>query len=298
MNCESDQPPIIKRRIEARKAEAFSKTDRILALITPALAGVAGEVDWDDAPLNTRLWCVYGADCFPTVFACQIKDHPQVGRVVWGFSIHRRAAGYRTLGTGREWALKNNARFFLTPDAASLHLFKLFQALDTLKAGAPGLSGRTAETLAQIISRKAALSAAEPAPVALDEGATLTGWDREICTGCSSSLSISDIKKGGFVSCCPERRMVKVSELVEAFEASRRAHPSPPPAAQDDRLWAWDALAKRPGWEISFSGDDEEDGWSVHSVAGGVNDREWTELARADTPLEAVLSALKSEAAK
>lgn len=73
------------------------------------------------------------------------------------------------------------------------------------------------------------------------------------------------------------------------------AHPSPP---ADDALRvaveAWDELAKRPSWEINFSGFDEEDGWSVHSVTGGVNDREWDELARAETPLEAVLAALKA----
>lgn len=61
---------------------------------------------------------------------------------------------------------------------------------------------------------------------------------------------------------------------------------------------AWDELAKRPSWEINFSGFDEEDGWSVHSVTGGVNDREWDELARAETPLEAVLAALKAGGVK
>ena len=72
---------------------------------------------------------------------------------------------------------------------------------------------------------------------------------------------------------------------------------STPPANDALRVAveAWDELAKRPSWEISFSGFDEEDGWSVHSVTGGVNDREWDELARADTPLEAVLAALKAE---
>jgi len=94
-----------------------------------ALAATSGggEVDWDDAPLNTPIWCVYGAECFPTVFACQIKDHPQVGRVIWGFSIYRRASGYRTLGTGREWAVKNDAHLFLTQADAFAHISNLFQ---------------------------------------------------------------------------------------------------------------------------------------------------------------------------
>lgn len=48
------------------------------------------------------------------------------------------------------------------------------------------------------------------------------GWDYEICTGCSASLSLADIKAGGHVSCCPERRMVTVQALVDAYEAQRK----------------------------------------------------------------------------
>lgn len=48
------------------------------------------------------------------------------------------------------------------------------------------------------------------------------GWDYEICTGCSASLTASDIKAGGHVSCCPERRMVTVQALVDAYEAQRK----------------------------------------------------------------------------
>ena len=50
-----------------------------------------------------------------------------------------------------------------------------------------------------------------------DEGAAT--WDREICTGCSSSISMDEIKARGIVSCCPDRRMVKVWDLVRAYEA-------------------------------------------------------------------------------
>ncbi|SPU44280.1 hypothetical protein [Brevundimonas diminuta] len=48
------------------------------------------------------------------------------------------------------------------------------------------------------------------------------GWDYEICTGCSASLTASDIKAGGHVSCCPDRRMVTVRDLVDAYEAQRK----------------------------------------------------------------------------
>lgn len=49
------------------------------------------------------------------------------------------------------------------------------------------------------------------------------GWDYEICTGCSASLTMADIKASGKVSCCPDRRMVTVRELVDAYDARRVA---------------------------------------------------------------------------
>jgi hypothetical protein len=57
------------------------------------------------------------------------------------------------------------------------------------------------------------------------------GWDYEICTGCSASLTMADIKASGKVSCCPDRRMVTVRELVDAYDARRKEKPplSPPP---------------------------------------------------------------------
>ena len=50
-----------------------------------------------------------------------------------------------------------------------------------------------------------------------NEGAA--AWDREICTGCTSSLSIADIKARGIVSCCPDRHMVRIGDLVDAYTA-------------------------------------------------------------------------------
>lgn len=57
------------------------------------------------------------------------------------------------------------------------------------------------------------------------------GWDYKICTGCSASLSIEEIAASGKVSCCPDRRMVTVRELVDAYEArtTTKAPLSPPP---------------------------------------------------------------------
>lgn len=77
-----------------------------------------------------------------------------------------------------------------------------------------------------------------------------------------------------------------------------RTHPSPPPAADADRVRAWDAFAANINWELShgYPDGEEEDGcWMVHSANGGRNDREWTLIGRGETPLDAALAALKSE---
>jgi hypothetical protein len=85
-----------------------------------------GWVDWDDAPFDTTLWGVFGSDCFPTIFACQIKNHPQAGRVIWGFSVHEGEPGFRTLGTGAEWAEEHDLCLFRTREAAFAHVAGLF----------------------------------------------------------------------------------------------------------------------------------------------------------------------------
>lgn len=85
-----------------------------------------GEVTWATAPIGETLWGVYGPDCFPTVFACRLKDYPGAGRAIWGFSVYRRQRGFRTLGTGKDWAEKNGLRLFLTRAAAFSHIASLF----------------------------------------------------------------------------------------------------------------------------------------------------------------------------
>ena len=54
------------------------------------------------------------------------------------------------------------------------------------------------------------------------------GWDYKICTGCSASLTIEEIAASGKLSCCPDRRMVTVRDLVDAYDAQRT-----PPARED-----------------------------------------------------------------
>jgi len=76
-----------------------------------------------------------------------------------------------------------------------------------------------------------------PVPAAPDQpqaSARAWGWDYEICTGCSASLTAADTKAGGHVSCCPDRRMVTVRDLVAAYDAQRK-----PQAREDAQPVAW-----------------------------------------------------------
>jgi hypothetical protein len=64
------------------------------------------------------LWAVYGHDCFPSLIACIVSGTPG-NLAVWGYSVYRRAGGYRTLGQSLEkWSGSNNARFFANQDDA------------------------------------------------------------------------------------------------------------------------------------------------------------------------------------
>lgn len=93
---------------------------------SPDLPLSDGEVTWATAPIGETLWGVYGPDCFPTVFACRLRDYPGAGRAIWGFSVYRRQRGFRTLGTGKDWAEKNGLRLFLTRAGAFNHIASLF----------------------------------------------------------------------------------------------------------------------------------------------------------------------------
>lgn len=80
----------------------------------------------DPQYLDTPLWCVYGPDCFPTMFACRINNAS--GRpAIWGYSVYKRSPGYRTLG--REvrggWVEEHNAKFFTSQDNAIDYLREL-----------------------------------------------------------------------------------------------------------------------------------------------------------------------------
>jgi hypothetical protein len=71
------------------------------------------------------IWCVYGPDCFPTLFCCKINAR-NGELTVWGYSVYRRSPGFRTLGVElTKWADERVAAFFAEHEAALAHLAKL-----------------------------------------------------------------------------------------------------------------------------------------------------------------------------
>lgn len=62
-------------------------------------------------------------------------------------------------------------------------------------------------------------------------------------------------------------------------------------AKRDAARKAWNWLAQNPSHELSYEGW-EEDEWHVHRVNGPRSDREWTLVARGQTPLVAIQAAM------
>lgn len=89
---------------------------------------MSNELSWDTAPTGETLWGVFGAECFPTVFACRLRDYFWHGRAIWGFSNHEGVPGFRTLGVDKAWAVKNGLRLFATREDAFAHISSLFPA--------------------------------------------------------------------------------------------------------------------------------------------------------------------------
>lgn len=73
--------------------------------------------------IDEPMWAVYGADCFPSIICCKVLNHPTCGPTIWGYSIYRRQAGFRTLGmTLSVWAQSNDAQFFDHQEKAHCYL--------------------------------------------------------------------------------------------------------------------------------------------------------------------------------
>lgn len=79
--------------------------------------------------------------------------------------------------------------------------------------------------------------------------------------------------------------------LTEAIARAEAAERERDEAREAQYLLDW--FSKHPKLELSFGGWDEDHDaeWSVHSVGGSRNDREWTLLANRSTPLEAIRAA-------
>lgn len=75
---------------------------------------------------NKILWCVHGPDSFPTMICCVIKTASR-NPSIWGYSVYKRSPGFRTLGREviSDWIASNNAKFFLSQDAAFDYLREL-----------------------------------------------------------------------------------------------------------------------------------------------------------------------------
>jgi hypothetical protein len=90
--------------------------------------------------INKPIWCVYGPDCFPTLFCCKILKFRQkhiTELVIWGYSIYEGKPGFRTLGaTLNNWIEENKNRyesetlFFARQDEALAYLEKITKPIE------------------------------------------------------------------------------------------------------------------------------------------------------------------------
>lgn len=76
-------------------------------------------------------------------------------------------------------------------------------------------------------------------------------------------------------------------KVVAVFNAKARA-----PGIREAVL---EEMGKHRNWELSYEHFEEEEGaWQVHSVNGGVNDREWTLIGAGYTPTAALEAAIRA----
>lgn len=80
-----------REKMERPVNEAETVPSEVLGVVMPVDATL--EIHRDKP-----LWCIYGPDCFPTLFCCKILNHPEFGLTIWGYSVYRGEPGFRTLG--------------------------------------------------------------------------------------------------------------------------------------------------------------------------------------------------------
>ncbi len=82
----------------------------------------------------------------------------------------------------------------------------------------------------------------------------------------------------------------EVAALLSAARQARTQGPGEGSRATEALTW----LSGRLELELSFGcvdGDPSEGAWIIHAVSGGVNDREWSEIAHGETVFEAIENA-------
>lgn len=194
-------------RGEAPEGEPTLKGDiAVLLSAAPAPEGVAvKEVTEDDAPAYLSAEAAYG-------WACGYNASLATREVAPDWTARTEAA----------WAENNS-------EEAPAEAEAFIGAGDADKA--KGVYGPLSKDflINLLADRDAEIAALRAQPQA-----RAWGWGYEICTGCSASLSEDDIKASGHVSCCPDRRMVTVRELVDAYEAQRKTQ-----AREDAQPFMW-----------------------------------------------------------
>lgn len=87
---------------------------------------VKNSLDVNELPVGVELYCVYGPNCFPSIFSCVIRQHI-TGKCVWGYSVYKRVPGFRTIGhhIGDFLNRYKNAVFFDKQEYALEYLSKL-----------------------------------------------------------------------------------------------------------------------------------------------------------------------------
>lgn len=86
---------------EKKKSAKLIKAELLDKIIDPH-----NPVYWDKP-----LWVVYGYDCFPSVVCLMINNASGIPSV-WGYSIYKKAAGFRTLGQRLTSWIENNVPVF------------------------------------------------------------------------------------------------------------------------------------------------------------------------------------------
>lgn len=209
----TEVPADVQRLVAAARVVAFEdQGPAAIKALDIASEAFASRVPWDDEPEATREEAPAEA------------GREAIGKLIVAFMDERNGGDHRH-------------RSMKAADAVLSALRAQTQAREEAPARVKAADLKeafdlwTATTRAEDQTAWSAFYAGSHLPRRDQPTARAWGWDYKICTGCSASLSIEEIAASGKVSCCPDRRMVTVRELVDAYEArtTTKAPLSPPP---------------------------------------------------------------------